>query len=85
MANIAIASKTIPLSLLEILDDYQKVSVKSKVVKLKEVGGRMKQVLHGTKDHTQWNTALRTYLPSGQRTHLPSGKEHHLVQHNHQR
>ena len=76
-ADIAIASKTVTLSSLEILDDFQNVSMKIKVLKVKdqvEFGGRMKQVLQGMKCLTQWSTALRTYLPSGQRTHLPSIK-----------
>ena len=78
-ADIAIASKTVTLSSLEILDDFQVVSMKIKVLKGKgqvECGGRMKQVLQGMKYLTQWSTALRTYFPSGQRTHvhLPSGK-----------
>ena len=78
MTDIATASKTVTLSSLESLDNFQKVSVKNKVVKLKdnvEVRERMKQVLEGTKDLTQWSTALRTYLSSGQRTHFPLGKQ----------
>ena len=36
MANVATASKTVTLSSLESLDDFQKVSVKRKDVKLKD-------------------------------------------------
>ena len=62
-ADIAIAPKTVTLQSLEILDDFQNVSMKIKVFKVKdqvEFGGRMKQVLQGTKYLTQWSTALRT-------------------------
>ena len=49
-ANSALASKTVTLSSLEILDDFQKVlKVKDRV----EFGGRMKQALQGTKYLTQ--------------------------------
>ena len=61
--DIAIASKTVTLSSLETLDDVQNVSMKIKVLKGKdqvEYGGRMKQVLQGTKYLTQWSTALST-------------------------
>ena len=47
-ADIATASKTVTLSSLDILDDFQNVSMKIKVLKVKdqvEFGGRMKQLL----------------------------------------
>ena len=46
MADIATASKTVTLSSLERLDDFQKVTVNIKVVELKDetqVGGRIKR------------------------------------------
>ena len=53
MADIATVFETVTLLSLESLDDFQKVSVKSKVVKLKdqvEVGGR-------TNRNTTWSRA----------------------------
>ena len=46
MADITTASKTITLSSLEYLDEFQKVTVNIKVVELKDetkVGGRVKR------------------------------------------
>ena len=54
-ADIAIASKTVTLSSLEILDDFQNVSMKIKVLKVKdqvefggnnETGSARHEILH---------------------------------------